>query len=49
MIDRTYRDDPYEHMSQEPCDYCSFEGTDKCAECSNRGLSYGIQEGDKNE
>ena len=30
-----------------PCDYCPFEGTDKCAECSNRGLSYGIQEGDK--
>lgn len=21
MIDRTYRDDPYEYMSQEPCDY----------------------------
>ena len=22
MIDRTYRNDPYENMSQEPCDYC---------------------------
>ena len=22
MIDRTYRDDPYEYMSQNPCDYC---------------------------
>lgn len=22
VIDRTYRDDPYEYMSQEPCDYC---------------------------
>ena len=25
MIDRTYRDDPYEYMSQEPCDYCPYQ------------------------
>ena len=31
MIDRTYRDDPYEYMSQEPCDYCIE------LECENHG------------
>lgn len=31
MIDRTYRNDPYEYMSQEPCDYCPYQNTDKCA------------------
>lgn len=25
MIDRTYRSDPYEYMSQEPCDYCPYQ------------------------
>lgn len=32
MIDRTYHDDPYEYMSQEPCDYCPYQNTDKCHE-----------------
>lgn len=32
MIDRTYSDDPYEYMSQEPCDYCPYQNTDKCHE-----------------
>jgi hypothetical protein len=32
MIDRTYRDDPYEYMSQEPCDYCIE------LECEHRGV-----------
>lgn len=31
-IDRTYRDDPYEYMSQEPCDYCPYQNTKKCKE-----------------
>ena len=31
MIDRTYRNDPYEYMSQEPCDYCPYQNTDKCS------------------
>lgn len=33
MIDRTYRDDPYEYMSQEPCDYCPYQHTNICADC----------------
>ena len=49
MIDRTYRDDPYEYMSQEPCDYCPFEGTDKCDEDNCKCMTYGIPEGDKKE
>ena len=32
MIDRTYRDDPYEYMSPEPCDDCPYQNTDKCDE-----------------
>ena len=31
MIDRTYRSDPYEYMSQEPCDYCIW------SECEEHG------------
>ena len=32
-LDRTYRDDPYEYMSQEPCDYCPYQNTNTCADC----------------
>lgn len=32
MIDRTYHNDPYEYMSQDPCDYCPYQNTDKCHE-----------------
>lgn len=39
MIDRTYRNDPYEGMSQEPCDYCPYQNTDKCANIEE-GASY---------
>ena len=45
MIDRTYRDDPYEYMSQEPCDYCPYQNTDKCDEDNCKCMTYGIQEG----
>lgn len=31
MIDRTYSDDTYEYMSQDPCDYCIE------MECENNG------------
>ena len=44
MIDRTYRDDPYEYMSQEPCDYCPYQNTD---ECDDKFMTYRTQEGDK--
>ena len=49
MIDRTYRDDPYEYMSQEPCDYCPFEDTDKCNEDNCRCMTYGIPVVNKKE
>lgn len=45
MIDRTYRDDPYEYMSQEPCDYCPYQNTDKCDEDNCKCMTYGIPKG----
>ena len=44
MLDLTYRNDPYEYLSDNPCDYCSYQNTDKCVECCNRGLAYGMIE-----
>lgn len=38
MTDRTYRDDPYEYMSQDPCDYCPYHSTDKCDEDNCSGM-----------
>lgn len=34
MIDRTYRENPYEYMSQDPCDYCPYQNTGKCHKCN---------------
>lgn len=47
MIDRTYRDDPYEYMCQYPCDDCPYQNTDKCDEDICKFMTYGIQEGDR--
>lgn len=46
MIDRTYSNDPYEYMSQEPCDYCPYVNTDKCDECNCKCMTWGISEGE---
>lgn len=42
---RAYLNDPYEYMSQEPCDYCPYQNTDKCDECNWKCTPYGKQEG----
>lgn len=31
-------------MSENPCDYCPYQSTDKCEECHNRNLSYGLRQ-----
>ena len=40
MIDRTYLSDPYEGMSDDPCDYCQCKDKDKCDECRKKGLHF---------
>lgn len=31
-------------MRKNPCDYCPYQSTDKCEECHNRCLSYGLRQ-----
>ena len=47
---QAYLNDPYEYMSQEPCDYCPYQNTDKCDEDNCKCMTYGIQkEGKEND
>lgn len=46
---RAYLNDPYEYMSQEPCDYCPYQNTDKCDECNCKCSPYGRQEETEND
>ena len=48
-LNRTYLNDPYEYMSQDPCDYCRHECEEKGGICPFRSKQTEEKKSDEND